>query len=81
MPDTCREIAAELNRNKKNRTFGELKAILESCGFVEHARRGGSHRAFTKAGCGRSVLLVKSSPMLAAYVRNVVVGLEECCDD
>ena len=83
MPDDCRDVAAQLNANKKNRTYEELKAVLERFGFRESPRKtAGSHRIFTKSGCAMNVSLKKTKgPMLAAYVRAVVVALEECCDD
>lgn len=78
---SCREVADDLNRNKKNRTFKELKAILESFGFREHERSGGSHRVFSKPGCRMNVPLKQKNPQLAAYVRKTAQAVEECCDE
>jgi len=81
VPDDCREVAADLNLNKKNRTYGELVAILTRFGFSEHPRNSGSHRVFSKPGCRLSPSLKASRPMKAAYVRKVVNALLECCDE
>jgi predicted RNA binding protein YcfA (HicA-like mRNA interferase family) len=78
----CRTIREELNRNKKNRTFGELKAILEDFGWTMHPRTKGDHRPFTKPDCEMGVSIPqKKGPVLVAYVRKVVRALEECCDE
>lgn len=81
--DECREVIENLKRNKKNRTPGELIAILDRFGFKEHPRSGGSHRPFSKPGCefGVSIPDGGKKEVLVPYVRKVIRALEECCDD
>ena len=78
----CREVIDDLKTNKKNRTFGELRSLLEEFGFEMHPRTRGSHRAFSRAGCAYSPSIpeVRGS-VLAVYVRSVIRALEEVCDD
>jgi HicA toxin of bacterial toxin-antitoxin, len=82
MADSCRETVEQLRADKKNRTYAELKAILESAGFVMHSRQKGSHRTFQKPGCLIAPTLVdQRGPVKAYSVRIVIQALEECCDD
>jgi hypothetical protein len=81
MASSCREIIEQLKENKKNRSYEELRRVLEQTGFTMHPRTGGSHRVFTKAGCFVSPSIPEKSPVLACYVRKVIEALEECCDD
>jgi predicted RNA binding protein YcfA (HicA-like mRNA interferase family) len=79
---TCREAIQDLHAYKKNRTFDDLRRILEDAGFVMRSRTAGSHRTFAKRGCTVIVTLPDSRGLLfAAYVRMVIRALEECCDD
>lgn len=81
--DNCREVIQSLKTNKKNRTPGELAAILVRFGFKEHPRKAGSHRPFSKPGCEivASIPDGGRSEVLVAYVRKVIRALEECCDE
>lgn len=81
MASSCRENIEQLKASKKNRTFVELKRVLEDAGFEMHPRSRGSHRAFSKPGCFVSPSIPEKSPVLAVYVRKVIAALEECCDE
>lgn len=81
MASSNRGTIEQLKANKKNRTFGELKRILEDAGFSMHPRARGSHRVFNRPGCFQSPSIPEESPVLACYVRMVIVALEECSDD
>jgi hypothetical protein len=82
MSGSCRDTIEQLKADKKNRTYAELKAILEASGFVLHPRQKGSHRTFQKPGCVIAPTLVEERGPVKAYaVRMVIQALEECCDD
>jgi hypothetical protein len=82
MPNGCRDVIEQLKADKKNRTFAELKAILERFGFTMHPSRRGTHRTFNRPGCRVSPTLRESrGHVLAAYVRAVISALEEICDE
>jgi HicA toxin of bacterial toxin-antitoxin, len=82
MASRCREDIEELKADKKNRSFRELRAILEANGFTMHPRNSGSHRVFKRPGVWtRAELIEGSDPQLAVYVRGVILALEECCED
>jgi hypothetical protein len=81
MASSLRETIAQLKANKKNRTYEELKQILEDFGFQMHPRQGGSHRVFNKRGCFISPSIPEKSPVLPCYVGKVIAALEECCDE
>jgi predicted RNA binding protein YcfA (HicA-like mRNA interferase family) len=82
MPRSCHEAIQDLHANTKNRTFDDLRRVLEDAGFVMRSRTAGSHRTFAKPACSVIVTLVDTRrPVFAAYVRMVVRALEECCDD
>jgi hypothetical protein len=79
---TCHEAIEDLHADKKNRTFDDLRRVLEGAGFVMRSRTAGSHRTFARPGCSMIVTLRDTrGPLFAAYVRTVVRALEECCDD
>ena len=82
MASNYRGIIEQLKVNKKNRTYEELKRILEDAGFSMHPRTAGSHRVFHKPGCSITPdIPEKKGPLLVCYVRMVIVALEECSDD
>jgi hypothetical protein len=82
MTSSCRDVIEQLKADKKNKTFRELKAILEAFGFEMHRPSGGSHRTFKRPGVWtRAMLIEGSDPQLAVYVRGVISALEECCDE
>ncbi len=82
MTSGCRDLIEQLKADKKNRTYRELKAILEAHGFTMHPPTKGSHRAFKRPGVvERPVLIEGRDPQLPVYVRGVVRALEECCDE
>lgn len=79
---SCREAIQALHADKKNRTFDDLRCVLEEAGFVMRSRTAGSHRTFARPGCSMIVTLRDTrGPLFAACVRTVVRALEECCDD
>jgi hypothetical protein len=82
LPAGCRETIDYLRANTKSQTFGDLRKVLEDCGFVMHPRAGGSHRAFSRPGSFVSPSLRQHrGPLLPAYVRSVIRALEEICHD
>lgn len=51
--------------------FHELRKILESCGYVMHAPKGGSsHYTFRKRGC-MPITIPKHEPIKKVYVEMV----------
>lgn len=67
----------------KDLRFDELRKVLESCGYVMKAPRGGSsHCAFRKEGC-MPITIPKHEPIKKAYVEMVrqIVESEVSNDD
>ena len=82
MASNYRGTIDQLKANKKNRTYEELKRILEEAGFVLHPRPKGSHRVFHRPGCSTTPTIPeKKGTVLVCYVGKVIDALEECSDD
>lgn len=51
--------------------FSELKKVLENCGYVMHAPKGGSsHATFRKKGCS-PITIPRHDPIKKVYVEMV----------
>ena len=65
----------------KDMRFSELRKILESCGYIMNAPRGGSsHYTFRKPG-KNPITIPKNEPIKRVYVEMVRKVVEESMDE